>query len=430
MRTNDSTVRGFTVINFPDEGIEIDGTTGFGDGNVIYDNWVGITSAGAAAGNSDDGILITEDADNNEVYNNIVGESGGHGIHIRNNSDDNWVWGNTIGLGSDGLTDRGNTGHGVYIEGNSARNIIGTDGDATNDDNEGNTISGNDTGGVYITGVGTDDNVLAGNLIGTNTSGTILVGNSGNNVNINSGASGTIVGGTGTYEGNIVAGSAGDGITIWSSGTTGTIVQGNYLGTDATGNLDWGNSGSGVVVSGGASGTLIGGTGANEGNVIAFNNFGVAIWDWNSDNNAILGNSIYTNDGLGIELQGVGVNANDGGDVDTGANDGQNTPVFTTLSHLAGSTTVNFELDTNQAGNYRIEFFVSDVADNSGKTLVHSAVVAHGGGGVQAYAEVFATAADAIITATATEDFGGGKLRQHVGIQSGTNGGWKIRLRG
>ena len=142
--------------------------------------------------------------------------------------------------------------------------------------------------------------------------------------------------------------------------------------------------------------------------MIAFNNFGVAIWDWNSDNNAILGNSIYTNDGLGIELQGVGVNANDGGDVDTGANDGQNTPVFTSVSHLAGSTTVNFELDTNQAGNYRIEFFVSDVADNSGKTLVHSAVVAHGGGGVQAYAEVFATAADAIITATATEDFGGG----------------------
>ena len=77
LRTNDSTVRGFTVINFPDEGIEINGTTGFGDGNVIYDNWVGITSAGAAAGNSDDGILITEDADNNEVYNNIVGESGG-----------------------------------------------------------------------------------------------------------------------------------------------------------------------------------------------------------------------------------------------------------------------------------------------------------------------------------------------------------------
>ena len=65
------------------------------------DNWVGITSAGAAAGNSDEGMLITEDADNNrDSYNNMVGASGGHGIHIRNNSDDNWVWGNTIGLGT------------------------------------------------------------------------------------------------------------------------------------------------------------------------------------------------------------------------------------------------------------------------------------------------------------------------------------------
>ena len=246
-------------------------------------------------------------------------------------------------MGSDGLTDRGNTGHGVYIEGNSARNIIGTDGDATNDDNEGNTISGNDTGGVYITGVGTDDNVLAGNLIGTNTSGTILVGNSGNNVNINSGASGTIVGGTGTYEGNMVAGSAGDGITIWSSGTTGTIVQGNYLGTDATGNLDWGNSNSGVVVSGGATGTLIGGPNLNEGNVITFNNdSGVEVRDSNTDNNAILGNSIYSNYGLGIDLVGDGVSQNDGGDTDTGANDGQNTPVFTSVSHLAGNDNGQF----------------------------------------------------------------------------------------
>ena len=103
----------------------------------------------------------------------------------------------------------------------------------------------------------------------------------------------------------------GDGITIWSSTTTGTIVQGNYIGTDVTGTLDWGNSGSGVVVSGGANGTLIGGANANEGNVIAFNDFGVAVWDWNSDNNAILGNSIYRNDELGIEIEGLGVNPND-----------------------------------------------------------------------------------------------------------------------
>ncbi len=50
LRTNDSIVRGFNVINFPDEGIEIDGSTGFGDNNIIEYNWVGINAAGSAAG--------------------------------------------------------------------------------------------------------------------------------------------------------------------------------------------------------------------------------------------------------------------------------------------------------------------------------------------------------------------------------------------
>ena len=118
------------------------------------------------------------------------------------------------------------------------------------------------------------------------------------------------------FESNVIVGGY-DAITIWASGTTGTKVQGNYIGTDVTGTIDWGNNGSGVVVSGGANGTLIGGPNPNEGNVIAFNDFGVAIWDVNSDNNAILGNSIYQNDGLGIEIEGVGINPNDNNDSDT-----------------------------------------------------------------------------------------------------------------
>ncbi len=140
LRSNDSIIRGFNVINFNDEGIEINGTTGFGDGNLIEDNWVGITSAGAAAGNGDDGILVTEDADNNEIRNNVVGSSGGDGIQVRNNSDGNWLWGNTIGLADDGSTLRGNSGYGVHISGTASGNIIGTNADSTNDINEGNVI--------------------------------------------------------------------------------------------------------------------------------------------------------------------------------------------------------------------------------------------------------------------------------------------------
>ena len=154
IRANNSLVSGFIIGGFGDEGIEIDGSTLAGDNNIVEYNWVGFDSTGAASGVVGDGILITVNADNNVVRNNVVGNSGASGIRIRTDSHDNWVWGNTVGLGTDGLTDHGNTNHGVYIEGNSARNIIGTDGDGTNDANEGNTISGNSTGGVYVTGAG------------------------------------------------------------------------------------------------------------------------------------------------------------------------------------------------------------------------------------------------------------------------------------
>ncbi len=146
-------------------------------------------------------------------------------------------------------------------------------------------------------------------------------------------------------------------------------------------------------------------------NIIAFNNFGVAIWDSGTDNNAVLGNSIFRNDGLGIEIQGVGVNANDTNDTDTGANDDHEYAGIHDRLARPASTTVNFDLDTNQSGNYRIEFFVSDLADatgsGEGQTLVHSEVISHTGGGVESFAAVFATSANAVISATATEDFGG-----------------------
>ena len=40
LRTNDSTIKGFIVHSFTDEGLEIDGSTGFGDNNILQNNWV------------------------------------------------------------------------------------------------------------------------------------------------------------------------------------------------------------------------------------------------------------------------------------------------------------------------------------------------------------------------------------------------------
>ena len=264
--------------------------------------------------------------------------------------------------------------------------------------------------GNAITVDGGDGNQVIGNYIGTDVTGTKDLGNAGNGVDAAAGATNTLIGGPTAAARNLISGNSGDAVSIWGSGF-GNQVHGNYIGTDITGTQDLGNGGVGVVVSGWSVNNEIGGVNPGEGNIIAFNNFGTAFWDSGSDNNAVLGNSIFQNDGLGIEIQGVGVNANDSNDADSGANDGQNSPVFTNVSHSLGNTTVNFDLDTNAAGNYRIEFFVSDLADPSGygegQTLVHSQVISHSGSGLESFAAVFATSETAIISATATEDFGG-----------------------
>ncbi len=297
LRTNDSIIRGFNVINFPDEGIEIDGTTGFGDDNLIEDNWVGITAGGAAAGNGDDGILVTEDADNNEIRNNVVGSSGGDGIHVRNNSDGNWLWGNTIGLADDGSTQRGNTGYGVHVSGTATNNIIGTNADSTDDTLEGNVISDNTGAGILV--YQSDNNTIAGNLIGTDDTGTLDRGNNSYGISIDSSAS-TQIGGSSAAERNVIAANHSDGITLWNAATTLTVIQGNYIGVDSTGNAALGNTGDGIVIGGNANNNTIGGDRtAGEGNVISGNTGtltdGIEIDNAGADNNKIYGNYIGTN---------------------------------------------------------------------------------------------------------------------------------------
>ena len=136
---------------------------------------------------------------------------------------------------------------------------------------------------------------------------------------------------------------------IWIiNGATGTVIQGNWIGTDPTGTVALGNASGGISIGNTGSpsnGNLIGGATPGAGNVIAFNTeAGIAV-DQNgygpSINNAILGNSIYSNTGLGIDLDdqyaspaSAGVTANDAGDGDTGGNKRQNFPVITSASLL------------------------------------------------------------------------------------------------
>jgi IPT/TIG domain len=204
--------------------------------------------------------------------------------------------------------------------------------------------------GACVTGI-----VVEGNYIGTDVTGTQALGNASFGIRDNTTGNQIID--------NVISGNTGDGVLIESgSPTDGALVRGNWIGTDASGLLPVPNTGWGLRVL--AGGVVLGGTGAGEGNVIAFNGTttqgGITID--NGTGNAIRGNSIHDNAGLGIDLSPVGPNANDQGDADAGANGLQNFPVLSTLTPTVpeapeGGLSIQGILHSTPSTTYDLDFF-------------------------------------------------------------------------
>ena len=70
---------------------------------------------------------------------------------------------------------------------------------------EGNLISGNGNDGVQISG-GASFNVVAGNKIGTDVSGTVALGNSSRGVEVDAGCIGNTIGGTAPAPAIVISG--------------------------------------------------------------------------------------------------------------------------------------------------------------------------------------------------------------------------------
>ena len=187
----------------------------------------------------------------------------------------NWVYGNIIDPGPFGFFDYLPNNVGVKIQGGASRNLIGTNGDGLADLSEQNIVSGNFFAGVWITGQGTDGNVVAGNLIGTDTNsvnfldnGTRTITDSAGNfvgagVVIDGGASSNRIGTDGAgvddvAERNVISGNSYDGVEIAGAGTNGNIVAGNFIGTDVTGTSALKNGYTGVAIFEGASSNWVG----------------------------------------------------------------------------------------------------------------------------------------------------------------------------
>ncbi|MEM6348482.1 MAG: T9SS type A sorting domain-containing protein [Bacteroidota bacterium] len=313
------------------EGLFIDGSSAPGwalaapvivlDGNNVVNNIIHIQNAAPAS----------------HIRGLVLSNANTRGIYLQ--ADNCTVSACFIGTDISG-TLAASTNTGIYIQGDN--NMIGVNALGNT-----NLISGNNIGITIF--FGTTNNSVVGNLIGTDISGNNAVANTsfgvqvygdnaligGNNAagrNIISGngngvqilgdnatvrnnyvglntagnaalgntglgiliqGEDAVVGGFGANEGNVVSGNGGEGIGVSSFGYSGAEILGNYIGVDPTGTIAFGNARNGIALNGGATDVIIGGLAAQSRNIISNNGFS-GITCNTGRNNFIYGNYIGT----------------------------------------------------------------------------------------------------------------------------------------
>lgn len=303
------------------------------------------------------------------VINRFNGSSGG-GIFLGENGD-NVIQGNYIGTDISGSSASANY-WGIDME-SSDNNTIGGP-----EPGEGNVISGNFNMGIRI--AGSDNNVVQGNFIGTDATGSSALGNGNQGIWI-SNSNGNIVGGMASGEGNVISSNADVGVRIGFGSNN--QIYGNIIGMDISTTVVLGNSGGGVHVFSGV-------------------------------NNGIRLNSIFSNGPLGIDLDvdgsspSDGVTPNDLGDQDVGPNNLQNFPVLNSAILSGSATIVRGSMNSKASSSYTIEFFSNTSCDPSGngegQTFLGSTLVlTDGSGNATINGSLPSVAVGLSVTATATD---------------------------
>jgi hypothetical protein len=318
--------------------------------NTVLGNFIGTAADGKTGlGNSGDGVLI-QDAPGNIIGGtsykdrNVISANTGSGVHlVGKGATGNKVLSNYIGTDKNGdKNGLGNQEYGVD-DVDAAKNEIKT-----------GTYLDNKKGDFRAKGRGAADNQVQGNLLGS-----LII----------DGAPDNLVGGRDPGDGNVIAGSQGQALTLTGSGATGNVIEGNFIGVDQDGN-SLGNSGPGVAVLDQASLNTIGGLAAGAANAIESNGLqGVLVAS--GTGNAILSNTIYANGRLGIDLVGgsedaYGVTANHDGGAVPAPNHLQNYPELTAADVVGDTLTVSGVLDGEPGSTYLLEFYANSAPDPSG----------------------------------------------------------------
>jgi hypothetical protein len=315
------------VISANDQGIVIGGAGA--DNNAVKGNLIGVDASGSEALANRNGVDIQTEALSNIIGGSEPGDrnviSGNTGVGITISGRANVVKGNYIGTDSSGTAAIPNGMEGIWIAPGGQDNVIGGSTAA-----ERNVISGNDLFGLSLSDPDISGNVVKGNYIGVDATGAAALRNTYGLV-ISDGPQNNVIGGAAPGEGNVISGN-GTGMLLRASDTSGNVIIGNYIGTDDSGSQQLPN-GRGIWIIKGAHGNRIGGTEPGEGNVISGNYLsGVNVEGSDTLGNTIRGNSIHSN-----QLQGI--------DNADGGNRELEPPAVTSTSPVAGTTCPNCTVD-------------------------------------------------------------------------------------
>jgi len=311
-------------------------------GNHLANNDIGFLN-GALVGNGANGVVLN--ADGNDVAGNRIGAMDDDAIDVVAGAG-NTISGNQIGMSNSG-TNWGNTTSGVRVRAAASNTLI-----------EDNRI-GHNPNGIILEGGGTS---ICNNRIGVGT-GDELAGNLSEGIWAQGG--GNTIGDPGNgCAGNVIGDNGSDGIEVWGAAN---IIRNNQIG--GVPGTDLGNHNGGILL-----------TTANAYlneivlNTLVYNdNDGVRIGSTSGTRNRIENNSFTDNGDQGIDINDDGATANDVGDMDSGPNNVQNTPVITALMGGSGQLTVTYRIDTNTVrGVYPLhaDFYLAGNGSNQGKTFL------------------------------------------------------------
>ena len=227
------------------EGVTINNANGsclalYGSHHIIRGCFIGSDTTGTISNTTQtDGIQIeaaacTLGGVQASARNLVLG-----GVRIKGpTATGNLVAGNFIGCDVTGRVGLLDYAAGVTLQDSATGNTIGGTGREYR-----NLISGNPMAGLEIGGKGTSGNKILGNIIGPAIGLDSVIGNNGSGIFVKDSASGNEIGAP--MAGNVIGGSANSG--IWLDNATGTVIRGNYFGTDTSASVNLGNTGPAIL---------------------------------------------------------------------------------------------------------------------------------------------------------------------------------------